>query len=65
VRRSRSTAARAGRSRGPRAARRRLERAADAGWSIPAAGGAALDAVLAAVVVLEDDPHFNAGLGLR
>lgn len=40
-----------------------LERAADAGWSILAAGGAALDAVLAAVVVLEDDPHFNAGLG--
>ena len=40
-----------------------LERAAEAGWSVLAAGGAALDAVVAAVVVLEDDPHFNAGLG--
>ena len=48
-------------ARAPRAAG--LERAADAGWSILAAGGAALDAVVAAVVVLEDDPHFNAGLG--
>lgn len=38
-------------------------RAADAGWSTLAAGGSALDAVVAAVVVLEDDPTFNAGLG--
>jgi beta-aspartyl-peptidase (threonine type) len=28
-----------------------------------AAGGSALDAVVEAVVVLEDDPHFNAGVG--
>jgi len=47
--------------RAPRAAG--LERATDAGWSVLAAGGAALDAVVAAVAVLEDDPHFNAGRG--
>jgi beta-aspartyl-peptidase (threonine type) len=40
-----------------------VARAADAGWAVLAAGGSALDAVIAAVVVLEDDPHFNAGLG--
>lgn len=40
-----------------------VERAAHAGWSVLVAGGSALEAVLAAVVVLEDDPWFNAGLG--
>ena len=40
-----------------------LDRALDAGAAILAGGGAALDAVEAAVVVLEDDPHFNAGRG--
>jgi beta-aspartyl-peptidase (threonine type) len=34
-----------------------------AGWSILAKGGSALDAVGAAVVVLEDDPIFDAGYG--
>ena len=34
-----------------------------AGCAVLAAGGSALDAVTAAVVVLEDDPHFNAGRG--
>jgi len=34
-----------------------------AGWSILAKGGSALDAVEAAVVVLEDDPVFDAGYG--
>ena len=34
-----------------------------AGWRILLAGGSALDAVQAAVVVMEDSPHFNAGYG--
>lgn len=47
-----------------RAARRAgVARAAEAGHAVLASGGSALDAVLAAVVVLEDDPAFNAGLG--
>lgn len=44
-------------------ARAGLGRALDAGAAVLAAGGAALDAVEAAVRVLEDDPHFNAGRG--
>ena len=40
-----------------------LARAAEAGWEVLARGGSALEAVVEAVVVLEDDPHFNAGLG--
>nr|WP_299911988.1 isoaspartyl peptidase/L-asparaginase [Sphingomonas bacterium] len=44
-------------------ARDALGRALDAGSAVLAAGGAALDAVEAAVCVLEDDPHFNAGRG--
>ena len=39
------------------------QRALAAGWSILAAGGPALDAVEAAVMVLEDDPVFDAGFG--
>src|SRR5260221_6579915 len=38
-------------------------RALAAGWSILSSGGSALDAVEAAVVVLEDDPVFDAGFG--
>jgi len=34
-----------------------------AAWAILGKGGSALDAVEAAVVVLEDSPHFNAGHG--
>jgi beta-aspartyl-peptidase (threonine type) len=45
------------------AARVDLGRALKAGWEILTAGGAALDAVQAAVVVMEDSPHFNAGYG--
>jgi beta-aspartyl-peptidase (threonine type) len=37
--------------------------AAEAGNAILGAGGSALDAVVAAVRVLEDDPEFNAGTG--
>jgi beta-aspartyl-peptidase (threonine type) len=37
--------------------------AAECGHAILARGGSALDAVVAAVRVLEDDPEFNAGLG--
>jgi L-asparaginase / beta-aspartyl-peptidase len=33
------------------------------GWAVLAGGGRALDAVEAAVVALEDSPHFNAGHG--
>jgi len=45
------------------AARADLGRALVAGHRILAAGGHALDAVAAAVVVMEDSPHFNAGHG--
>lgn len=42
---------------------RRSCQALKAGWTILSAGGSALDAVEAAVVVMEDSPHFNAGHG--
>ncbi|MGY2733972.1 isoaspartyl peptidase/L-asparaginase family protein [Sphingomonas sp. UYP23] len=44
-------------------ARAALGRALDAGAAVLVADGAALDAVEAAVRVLEDDPHFNSGRG--
>lgn len=40
-----------------------LDRALDAGQAVLANGGSALDAVTAAVQVLEDSPRFNAGKG--
>jgi L-asparaginase / beta-aspartyl-peptidase len=40
-----------------------VDAAAAAGWAVLAAGGSSLDAVVAAVTRLEDDPLFNAGLG--
>lgn len=40
-----------------------LDRALDAGHAVLDGGGSALDAVTAAIVVLEDSPHFNAGKG--
>ena len=40
-----------------------LRRALEAGWAVLARGGSALDAACASVVVLEDDPLFNAGRG--
>jgi beta-aspartyl-peptidase (threonine type) len=39
------------------------ERALHLGWRVLSDGGAALDAVCAAVAEMEDDPHFNAGTG--
>jgi beta-aspartyl-peptidase (threonine type) len=39
------------------------ERAADVAWRLLESGGGALDAVVAAVECLEDDPLFNAGVG--
>jgi len=44
-------------------ARSGLAAALDAGSAILSAGGSAMDAVEAAVRVLEDDEHFNAGRG--
>src|SRR5881296_677894 len=46
-----------------RAYRAGLERALTAGYEILKRGGSSLDATEAAVRVLEDDPHFNAGRG--
>jgi beta-aspartyl-peptidase (threonine type) len=40
-----------------------LEAALDAGYHVLAAGGSSLDAVAAAVTVMEDSPLFNAGRG--
>ncbi|MGE7369015.1 isoaspartyl peptidase/L-asparaginase family protein [Neorhizobium sp. NPDC001467] len=45
------------------AARVDLGRALKAGWDVLTAGGSAVDAVQASVVVMEDSPHFNAGYG--
>lgn len=45
------------------AMREDIGRALDAGHAILASGGSALDAVTAAVKILEDSPHFNAGRG--
>lgn len=44
-------------------ARADMKAALLAGWKILRAGGTALDAVEACVIVLEDSPHFNAGHG--
>ncbi len=40
-----------------------LRRAAARGWEAIGFGGSALDAAVEAVVVMENDPHLNAGLG--
>jgi len=40
-----------------------IRRALEAGWKILAGGGAAMDAVEAAIVILEDNPTFDAGIG--
>ncbi|MGA0613099.1 isoaspartyl peptidase/L-asparaginase family protein [Caldimonas sp. KR1-144] len=46
-----------------RVVRAGLETALDAGLAVLRDGGSALDAVVAAVIRLEDDPLFNAGCG--
>jgi beta-aspartyl-peptidase (threonine type) len=46
-----------------REVRAALDRALDAGNAVLAKGGSALDAVEAAIVVMEDAPQFNAGKG--
>ena len=45
------------------AIRKDLDRALDAGNAVLKSGGAAIDAVSAAIVVMEDSPWFNAGKG--
>src|SRR6476469_9293734 len=45
------------------AARNALRRALETGYALLDAGGSAVDAVAAAVQVMEDDPVFNAGYG--
>ena len=49
--------------RDPDASRAACERARDSGWAVLASGGSALDAVVRAVVTLEDEPALNAGIG--
>src|SRR6201985_837646 len=39
------------------------QRALTAGWAILTSGGSAIDAIEAAIVVLENDPVFDAGVG--
>jgi L-asparaginase / beta-aspartyl-peptidase len=46
-----------------KAARAGLSKALDAGSAVLAKGGTAMEAVSAAIIVLEDDPTFNAGKG--
>jgi beta-aspartyl-peptidase (threonine type) len=46
-----------------RAIRTDLDRARDAGHAVLAKGGTALEAVTAAITLLEDSPRFNAGKG--
>jgi len=43
--------------------REHLAQSLRAGWQLLQAGGSAVDAVEAAVVVMEESPHFNAGHG--
>lgn len=40
-----------------------IRRALEAGWKILSAGGNAIDAVESSIVILEDDPTFDAGYG--
>jgi beta-aspartyl-peptidase (threonine type) len=40
-----------------------IRRALEAGWNVLSGSGTALDAVEAAIIILEDDPTFDAGFG--
>lgn len=40
-----------------------IRRALEAGWKVLSGVGTAIDATEAAIVVLEDDPAFDAGIG--
>jgi beta-aspartyl-peptidase (threonine type) len=40
-----------------------IRRALEAGWKILSSGGSATDAVESSIVILEDDPTFDAGFG--
>jgi len=40
-----------------------VRRALDVGWGVLSGGGVAIDAVEAAIVALEEDPTFDAGIG--
>ncbi len=40
-----------------------VRRALEVGWKVLSNGGAAIEAVEAAIVILEDDPTFDAGIG--
>ncbi len=42
-----------------------VDEAADAGWRVLDSGGSALEAVMAAVELMENDPRLNAGTGGR
>ncbi len=46
-----------------KAIRAGMSAALDAGYAVLENGGSAMDAVSAAIVKLEDDPHFNSGRG--
>jgi beta-aspartyl-peptidase (threonine type) len=46
-----------------KAARAGLHRALEVGFAVLMAGGKAMDAVMESIVILEDDPVFNAGFG--
>lgn len=43
--------------------RKGCRQAAEAGWDLLQSGSSAIDAVQAAIVVMEDNPNFNAGTG--
>src|SRR6202046_2612842 len=45
------------------ACRAAIRLALEAGWKVLSSTGAAMDAVEAAIVILEDDPTFDAGIG--